>query len=257
MSEKKINFISRNINMSKRKTQEEFEKDVYDRLGDQYELLGPYPGAHGKVPMRHLICGNTFEKNVHDIISKSSGCPYCNGTKPKLYNENWVKDNTPLPYHYVSGYEGMKKKCKFYCDNCSATFEQLPSRLINQKIYGCNCCSTKKLTHEEFLNTLGTECLKEYSVLDTYINTDTKIRFRHETCGTIFELSSYKFIYRHNKKYCPICYFKKSHGEILIDTYLAKTNIEYHRQFVFPDLPKRFFDFYLPEKRMAIEYDGI
>lgn len=101
----RIKYIYRkDINMARKKTQEEFEKDVYDRLGDQYEILGSYPGGHGKVPMRHLVCGNTFDKNVHDIISKSSGCPYCNGSRPKLYNEKWVKDNTPLPYHYVSGY---------------------------------------------------------------------------------------------------------------------------------------------------------
>nr|DAF58713.1 MAG TPA: restriction enzyme [Siphoviridae sp. ctxMM9] len=73
--------------MPKKKTQEEFERDVYNKLGENYELLSPYTNAHGKVLMRHLICGNKFEKNIHDIITKGSGCPYCNGTKPAKYNE--------------------------------------------------------------------------------------------------------------------------------------------------------------------------
>lgn len=72
--------------------------------------------------MLHFVCGNTFEKNVHDIISKNSGCPYCNGSKPAKYNEQWVENNTPLPYHYVSGYTAMKQPCLFYCDNCKTEF---------------------------------------------------------------------------------------------------------------------------------------
>lgn len=89
--------------MPKKKTTEQFVKEVSEILGDKYVVLGEYPGCHGKVPMKHLVCGNTFNKNVHDIISKHSGCPYCNGNRSAKYNEQWVKDNTPAPYQYVSG----------------------------------------------------------------------------------------------------------------------------------------------------------
>ena len=30
------------------------------------------------------------------MVTKKSGCPYCNGNKNKLYNEQWVIDNTPI-----------------------------------------------------------------------------------------------------------------------------------------------------------------
>lgn len=85
-------------------------------------MLSPYPGAHGKVLMKHLKCGNAFKKNVHDIISKKSGCPFCNGSKPSLYNEEWVKNNTPEPYEYRSGYANMTEKCKFFCKKCNIEF---------------------------------------------------------------------------------------------------------------------------------------
>jgi len=242
--------------MGKRKTQEQFEQDVFERLGENYELLSPYPGAHGKVLMKHFICGNTFQKNVHDIISKRSGCPYCNGAKPALYNEKWVKDNTPEPYEYRSGYSKMKEKCIFYCKKCNSEFEQSPSRLINEHIYGCNCCPTKKWSNEEFLSQLGETCLNEYEVLEEYITTDTPIRFKHKKCDTTFSLSPYRFIYRHNKKYCPICYYKKSQGEVIITTFLKNNNIDYQKEFIFSDLPQRRFDFFLPEEQIAIEFDG-
>lgn len=242
--------------MGKRKTQEQFEKDVYERLGEDYKLLSPYPGSHGQVKMLHYPCGNEFLKNVHDIISKSSGCPYCNGAQPAKYNEQWVKEHTLAPYAYVKGYAGMKTKCWFYCSKCNTEFLQQPARLINQKIYGCNCCVTKKKTHKEFLEELGEKCLAEYSVLDEYINIDTKIRFQHLKCGTIFDIDPYHFIFRYKKIYCPICYYKKSKGEIVIAKFLTEHNILFHKEFVFPNLLNSRFDFYLPQYQIAIEYDG-
>lgn len=105
----------------------------------------------------------------------------------------------------------MKQKCVFHCDRCGKDFEQQPSRLIVQHIYGCGCCPTKKKTNEEFLEEIK-EVLDEYEILESYVNIDTPIKFKHIPCGTEFSLSPYKFIHRHDKKYCPICYYKKSKG---------------------------------------------
>lgn len=243
--------------MPKKKTQEQFEADVLKHLGNKYQVLGKYPGSHGKVLIKHLNCNNTFYKNVHDIITKNSGCPYCNGNRQKLYNENWVKENTPLPYHYISDYTKMSEKCKFYCDNCNIFFFQSPSRLINEHIYGCNCYKNIKFTNEDFLNLLGQDCLLEYEVLENYTNNNTKIKFKHKKCGCIFKLSPYAFINKYKKHYCPICFYKKSKGEIIINNFLLNHKIEYQKEFIFPDFPNYRFDFYLPEYRIIIEYDGI
>ena len=107
-----------------------------------------------------------------------------------------------------------------YCDKCNADFYQSPKRLINEHIYGCNCCTTKLWTNEEFLANLGEKCLQEYEILSPYVNTDTKIRFKHKICGTEFEQTPYNFIYKSHKQYCPICYYKKSKGEVIIAQFL-------------------------------------
>lgn len=242
--------------MPKKKTHEEFIKEVAEKLGSDYIVLGQYTQAHGKILMKHSKCNKTFEKNIHDIVTKSSGCPYCNGSKPSLYNEQWVKDNTPYPYSYVSGYINMKSKCNFYCDICHSEFMQLPARLINQHLYGCNCQKTKKLTHEMFLERLGPECLQEYEVLEEYTTTDKPITFKHKQCGAIFKISPYSFVFKNNKKYCPICYYKKSHGEVLITNFLIKNNITYKKEYIFQDFPKRKFDYYLQDFNTIIEFDG-
>lgn len=137
--------------MPKKKTQEEFEKDVFNKLGSEYKVLDEYKGAHSKIILYHSKCGNIFSKNVHDIMTKGSGCPFCNGVKPSLYNEQWVIDNTPKGYLYIDGYAKMSEKCRFYCETCKSYFYQQPRRLITDKIYGCNCQPNKKLTNNDFL----------------------------------------------------------------------------------------------------------
>ena len=241
--------------MGKKITQEEFEKRVLEKLGPDYKVLGLYQGRDIPVKMIHYKCGNEFLKRPHDIGSKGSGCPFCNGSKPAKYNEEWVKNNTPLPFHYISGYNGMKTKCVFHCDKCNQDFLQMPSRLINQHIYGCNCCPTKKKTNAQFLQEIE-DVLDEYEVLEEYVNIDTPIRFKHKPCGCEFSLSPYKFIYRNFKKYCPICYYKKSKGEIVISEVLTNLNIDFVKEMMFKELPNRKFDFFLPQLNTAIEFDG-
>ena len=68
-------------------------------------------------------------------------------------------------------------------------------------------------------------------------------------------MTPWNFIHKHNKKYCPICYYKKSKGEIIINNFLEENNIDYQKEFIFPNSRKR-FDFYLPELNICIEYDG-
>lgn len=244
-----------NSKSTRRKTQEEFENEINKILGDAYVVLGEYTNTKTKIEMLHKTCNNTFFKLPKDAL-RGSGCPFCYGARPALYNEQWVKDNTPLPYHYINGYTGMTSKCNFYCDNCQKIFQQSPSRLIVQGIYGCSCSPTKKKTHNEFLNELGENCLNEYEIMNEYINYDTKMQMRHKTCGTMFDITPDKFVLRYNKKYCPVCYYKKSRGEIDISIFLTKNQISYQTNFTFSDFKLKLFDFYLPDYNICIEYDG-
>lgn len=147
-------------------------------------------------------------------------------------------------------------KSRFYCDNCKKYFYQHPSRLINEKIYGCYCSHTRKKTNEDFLQELGSECLNNYIILDEYINTDTKIRIQHKLCNTVFKTTPYNFIYFHKKNYCPYCAKKQSQGELAIMNFLQNHQIEYYKEYIFKDFSNRRFDFYLPKENIIIEYDG-
>ena len=243
--------------MPKRKTQEEFVQEIQEKFNGEYEVLGNYVNNRTQILIRHKLCNREFMKIPKDMVdSHHSGCPYCYGNKNKLYNEQWVIDNTPAPYHYIKGYIAMSQKCIFHCDRCGIDFEQQPCRLINQKIYGCNCQPNKKKTHEQFLEELGQDFLEHYSVNEKYINTDTKINFTHKDCGTSFSITPYEILYKYHKTYCPVCYYKKSKGEAKIYSYLSKNNYKFFKEYCFKDFPKGRYDFYLPDENVCIEFDG-
>ena len=73
--------------MPKRKTQEEFVSQVNEIFQGEYTVLGQYKNNRTAIQIRHNKCGRTFMKIPHDMLTKHSGCPYCNGSKPALYNE--------------------------------------------------------------------------------------------------------------------------------------------------------------------------
>ena len=45
-------------------------------------------------------------------------------------------------------------------------------------------------------------------------------------------------------------------GELNIQKILLENNIEFYKEFIFNDLPKRRFDFYLPQQNRLVEFDG-
>lgn len=52
------------------------------------------------------------------------------------------------------------------------------------------------------------------------------------------------------------CGCLRSKGEFKINQILQNENIVFQTQYTFSDLPNRFFDFYLPNYNLLIEYDG-
>lgn len=89
---------------------------------------------------------------------------------------------------------------------------------------------------------------------DNFKNLHSKIEIKCQKNHIFFQKISNHI----QGKGCPIC--RESIGERIISNYLKKQNINYIRQKKFDDCKyksKLPFDFYLPEYKIAIEYDGI
>ncbi|RPK28791.1 hypothetical protein [Paenibacillus xylanexedens] len=86
--------------------------------------------------------------------------------------------------------------------------------------------STKRLTNEEFVSRVYELVGDEFIFLDSYINTSTKLKLRHNKCGREFEMKPSSFLNNGNR--CALCSgklrrttkeFKKDIFELVGDEY--------------------------------------
>ena len=122
---------------------------------------------------------------------------------------------------------------------------------------GCpSCFGNKKFTEEEIIKKANNahNNIYNYSKLQ-YKNVDTKIII---ICDKHDEFLQTPFNHINNKQGCPAC--QTSKGELLIENYLINNNINYIKEYKFDDcknVRKLPFDFFLPNKNLLIEFDGI
>lgn len=61
-----------------------FKKEVFELVGEEFEVLGEYINYNTKIKMKHNICGHEWEITPNNFIARKS-CPIC--TKDKLRNK--------------------------------------------------------------------------------------------------------------------------------------------------------------------------
>lgn len=77
-----------------RKTTEQFKKEVYEKVGDEYIVLSDYKGKDVNVKMLHRKCGNTFEVTPnHFLSSMNSRCPHCKTSKGEEVIRKFLLEN--------------------------------------------------------------------------------------------------------------------------------------------------------------------
>tara|TARA_Y100000034_G_C6794413_1_gene355933 strand:+ start:206 stop:937 length:732 start_codon:yes stop_codon:yes gene_type:complete len=153
-------------------------------------------------------------------------------------------------------YIDAKTKVEIIC-NIHGSFYQLPRFHIRKKQpTGCPKCNGGiKYTQQEFIKKSNITHNNKYDYsLSEYKNFKTKVKIICPTHG-IFNQQPNNHIFGQG---CPKC--KSSKGELKIEQYLNKNNIQYSSQHTFNDcrgikrpLP---FDFYLHDYNICIEFQG-
>lgn len=85
-------------------------------------------------------------------------------------------------------------------------------------------------------------------------NKTRKVKVRCTECG-LEKLSTARVI-SNKGMYCPLCSKGISYPELFILSYLEVKGIKYIHQKGFKDLPRRKYDFYLPDDNLVIEVHG-
>jgi hypothetical protein len=221
-------------------------------------FLVDYINSKTKVFITCPIHGNFIQKPNGHLSGK--GCPNCSPNKKLIINEfiNRCKKTHGNKYDYsLVDYKNSKSKIKIIC-SIHNVFYQIPSDHINGS--GCKKCkfmenaNFKKLPQNIFIerSNLVHNNRYDYSLIN-YINSHIKINIICKEHG-IFTQKPCDHLQGNG---CPSCYLSKEEKQI--EKFLIENNISYTREKKFKEcknikpLP---FDFYLPENKICIEYDG-
>ena len=209
-----------------------------------------YKNAHTRI--KHKCNKGHIYKQTPNNHLNGQGCPICLGiikmnNKSYYYNECKEK-GLDLP---IENYKNAHTKIKHKCTKCGNIYKQTPnSHLTGRACPKCNGSFLK--TSKGYYG----ECKDKRLDLpvEDYINATTKIKHRCNICGNYYTQTPTNHLQNYG---CPIC--NESHGEKFIRNYLDKNHIEYVPQKKFKNLKDKTYlsyDFYLPNQKVLIEYQG-
>ena len=243
--------------MSKKKTHEEFINEFKNKNvhSTDLEILSKYEGKYTKMSVRCLLCNNIFTVRADHLMSISA-CPKCTqeikNKKQTLTHEEFInrvsKDNN---FEYLTEYKNMRTKMKVKCLDCGNIFETSPQCIgRGTKCPYCtksNWNKEQRLSQEEFNSRLG-----DFEALEEYTTGRSLIHVKCKKCGTVKyvqarsipNLSCLNCNYGSSKAETEIYNFIKENysGEIIRNSRNILHNME--------------LDIYIPEFKLAIEYDS-
>lgn len=250
--------------MTRKKTQIEVEKEMYDLVGNEYTILNEYTGNKNKLFIKHNTCGNEYYISIYNF-KKGNRCRKCvskeKAKKRRKTHEQFLEEFYSLDnndYDILSEYKGTKSNIKVKHKLCGTEYYSRADVLLrgskcknclNQKMSKDNTKTTKQYYKEVNEATRG-----EYELLSTYTNVNTKVKIKHNVCGHEYEVFPYMF---KRGRRCPKCNYSK--GEKLVEYVLEELNKKYETQYKFIDLvnvKNLSYDFYLPKENILIEYQG-
>jgi len=169
----------------------------------------------------------------------------------KFPDIEWFKKN------YINSYT----KFPVYCTKHYYLNKNFNILKLRNNSSPCPFCSGHKLNYEDFLRKAREIHFNSYEYLiskynwyNNYINKNNfKIKIKCKKCNSIFEQK----IINHLDGYgCPFC--SSSKGERKTQKFLEENNINFEYQKIIKRNKKIIFifDFFIPEKKIVIEYDG-
>lgn len=234
-----------------RKSNEQFLDELY-QINPNIEPLEEYRGRHAKIKCRCKVCGHEWDV-VPGSILNGHQCPACANRMVKPLEQITAELEAISPNIEIIGgmYENSKSKLRCRCRVDGYEWTSNSTRLLRGD--GCPRCSkNERKTTSRFIEEMSA-INPSVAILGEYINANTKILCRCEN-GHDFEMRPMNLI---SGEGCPHC--RETKGERKIRAYLTLNNISFIPQHYFEGCNaerKLWFDFYLPNFNICIEYDG-
>ena len=236
-------------------TMEEFVNRVNILYGSDYSVLDDYIGINEKLRVKHNICGSIFKITPSTFLRGIGICKECSNNYITTSNySKLILDVGDGEYVLHSEYINSFTKVKVKHLKCGHVFDIVPKTL---KLLKCPRCSFSLRCHDDFSYIVDKLGFGEYSIIEKYINSQTKIKVKHLKCGYVYAVTPSNF---RTGSRCPRC--SSSKGEYFIHKYLHDNDFKYVSQKTYIDLynpqsnKKLLYDFHIPSLNLLIEYDG-
>ena len=191
----------------RKKTHEEFIQEVYNLVGDEYEVLTPYECANKPIQMKHE-CGCIYPVRPSNFLS-GKRCPECykarqNQDKQKSPTvfEKQFKEKYHGQFELKSTYTGAFDKVEVLCLSCQNTFPMSATQLLRYNQTCPNCRNFIRNT-TAFKHKVYELVGEEYTVLGEYQGHKKHVLMRHESCGHEWRVRPINFLSAGSR--CPNC----------------------------------------------------
>ena len=245
---------------NRRKSNGQFISEM-NAINPDIIILSEYVTGVTNVKCQCKIDGFQWETKPR-ILLGGSGCPECGrknnaiASRPRMTHDEFVHVVTERfrDVKVLSEFHSTAQRVHYQCQSCGYEWDARPSTILSPDSKGCPRCAGKTLIDiDTFLERLN-ECNPYVEYVCGYTKISSSADFRCKKCGHQWSALPHNIL---KGRGCPKC--KMSHGAKFISAYLNARGIPYEAEYKFTEcaderpLP---FDFYLAQKRIAIEYDG-
>ena len=221
-----------------------------------------YKDDSSDIEIVHKKCkGTTITDLINlqvNIKNNKCICEWCNMSiegdrlSYKIMNENYDKNKSYYP---------LKLK-HLICGTEFEITEEVFNLSLNKNICVCPTCN-KGFTHYVVQKKIKNLTNDEYEITNDviYKNNSTELVFKHNKCGNSFFNrfdSGYESLKIHDN-ICPFCNNNRSQGERIVENCLNNHNKFYIAEMNFKNnnnVKSFFYDFFLPNDNLIIEFDG-
>ena len=206
-------------NQKKRKMHEIFVKEIYDKCGDKYTVLGKYINTKTKVLVKH----NCKECNFHeweitpDNLLRGNGCPVCGKEINKINNKEFqrmFKEKYGDEFTLLDEYSGSRNKMRIRhnCEYCGNHIRIMRADSILKELK-CRVCEELEYNEKTFKEKLSKKEKGSYELISEYKNKNTKVLIRHK-CGYSWKVEPSVIL---GNRGCPKCNggIKSTHEEFI------------------------------------------
>ena len=158
--------------MAKKKTQEQFEKEVYEKY-PQIQIRGKYNGSNERVNVHCHIDEYDWDAYPNNLLTY--GCPCCNGSV--ITTQSFKNEIAKLhpEVEIIGEWNGIDAQISCRCKECNFEWNYKPHSIRTTGCPRCNGSVTRKWTHEEYVEKINELFDGNIVVLGHYKNMNTKI----------------------------------------------------------------------------------